>query len=60
MPEVLRSIGFDPAVADGEFLARCQAALDFVQRDLDVTGWPVPGAGNPRIGVAGGGVRGFA
>lgn len=39
MPEVLRSIGFDPAAADEEFAARCQAALDIVQRDLDVTGY---------------------
>ena len=38
MPEALRSIGFDPAAADEEFTARCQAALDVVQRDLDVTG----------------------
>ena len=39
MPQALRSIGFDPAAADGEFAARCQAALDIVQRDLDVTGY---------------------
>lgn len=39
MPEALRSIGFDPAAADQEFTARCQAALDIVQRDLDVTGY---------------------
>ena len=39
MPEALRSIGFDPAAADEEFTARCQAALDIVQRDLDVTGY---------------------
>jgi len=39
MPEALRSIGFDPAAADEEFAARCQAALDIVQRDLDVTGY---------------------
>jgi hypothetical protein len=54
MPEALRSIGFDPAIADEEFVARCQAALDVVQQDLNVTtngqyrvqavrprGWPV-------------------
>jgi len=39
MPEALRSIGFGPAAADEEFTARCQAALDVVQRDLDVTGY---------------------
>lgn len=39
MPEALRSIGFDPAPAGEEFRARCQAALDIVQRDLDVTGY---------------------
>jgi hypothetical protein len=39
MPEALRSIGFNPAPADEEFTARCQAALDIVQRDLDVTGY---------------------
>ena len=39
MPEVLRSIGSDPGAADEEFAARCQAALDIVQRDLDVTGY---------------------
>jgi len=39
MPEALRSIGFDPAAADEEFAARCQAALDIVQGDLDVTGY---------------------
>jgi hypothetical protein len=39
MPEALRSIGFDPGVADEEFVARCQGALDVVQRDLDVTGY---------------------
>jgi hypothetical protein len=39
MPEVMRSIGFDPAPADEEFLARCQSALDAVQHDLDVTGY---------------------
>jgi hypothetical protein len=39
MPEVLRSIGFDSAPADGEFTARCQGALDIVQHDLDVTGY---------------------
>ena len=39
MPEALRSIGFAPAPADEEFTARCQAALDIVQRDLDVTGY---------------------
>jgi hypothetical protein len=37
MPEVLRSIGFDPAPADEAFVARCQSALDVVQHDLDVT-----------------------
>ena len=36
MPEVMRSIGFDPVLADEEFLARCQSALDIVQHDLDV------------------------
>jgi hypothetical protein len=39
MPEALRSIGFDPAPAEEEFTARCQAALDIVQRDLDATGY---------------------
>ncbi|HXB49830.1 MAG TPA: hypothetical protein VNW50_18865 [Streptosporangiaceae bacterium] len=39
MPEAMRSIGFDPAPADGEFVARCQSALDVVQHDLDVTGY---------------------
>ncbi len=39
MPEVLRSIGFDPAPADEAFVARCQSALDVVQLDLDVTGY---------------------
>jgi hypothetical protein len=39
LPEALRSIGFDPAPADAEFAARCQAALDIVQRDLDITGY---------------------
>jgi hypothetical protein len=39
MPEALRSIGFDPAPADEAFLARCQSALEVVQRDLDVTGY---------------------
>ncbi len=39
MPVALRSIGFDPAVADDQFVVRCQAALDVVQRDLDVTGF---------------------
>jgi hypothetical protein len=39
MPEVLRSIGFDPAPADEAFVARCQSALDVVQHDLDVTGY---------------------
>jgi hypothetical protein len=39
MPEVLRSIGFDPGPADEEFRARCQDALDVVQHDLDVTGY---------------------
>lgn len=39
MPEALRSIGFDPAPAEEEFTARCQAVLDVVQRDLDVTGY---------------------
>ena len=39
MPEALRSTGFDPAAADEELAARCQAALDIVQRDLDVTGY---------------------
>lgn len=38
MPEVLRSIGFDPAPANQEFTARCQKALDIVQHDLDATG----------------------
>jgi hypothetical protein len=38
MPEVLRSIGFDPAPADEAFLARCEHAVDIVQRDLDATG----------------------
>lgn len=37
LPDVLRSIGFDPAPADQAFLARCQGALDIVQRDLDMT-----------------------
>jgi hypothetical protein len=39
MPEVLRSIGSDPAASDEEFVARCQDALDLVQRDLDATGF---------------------
>jgi hypothetical protein len=39
MPQALRSIGFDPAPADEAFLARCQSAVDVVQRDLDVTGY---------------------
>lgn len=39
MPEVMRSIGFDPAPADEAFAARCQSALDVVQHDLDVTGY---------------------
>src|SRR5215472_15806563 len=39
MPEVLRSIGFDPAPADEELLARCQNAVDIVQHDLDATGY---------------------
>jgi hypothetical protein len=39
MPEVLRSLGFDPSAADTEFTARCQGAVDVVQRDLDVTGY---------------------
>lgn len=39
MPEVMRSIGFDPAPADEAFVARCQRALDVVQHDLDVTGY---------------------
>lgn len=39
MPEVLRSIGFDPVPADEEFLARCQKAVDVVQHDLDATGY---------------------
>jgi hypothetical protein len=39
MPEVLRSIGYDPAPADEEFLARCQNAVDIVQHDLDTTGY---------------------
>jgi hypothetical protein len=38
MPEVMRSIGFDPAPADEAFVARCQSALDVVRHDLDVTG----------------------
>jgi hypothetical protein len=39
MPEVLRSIGFDPAPADEAFVARCQSAMDVVQHDLDLTGY---------------------
>ena len=39
MPEALRSIGADPVPADEEFVARCQAVLDVVQRDLDATGF---------------------
>jgi hypothetical protein len=39
MPDVMRSIGFDPAPADEAFVARCQSALDVVQHDLDVTGY---------------------
>jgi hypothetical protein len=39
MPEVMRSIGFDPDPADEEFTARCHGALDAVQHDLDVTGY---------------------
>lgn len=38
MPVALRSIGFDPSAADAEFVARCQAALDVVQRT-----WTPPG-----------------
>jgi hypothetical protein len=39
MPEVLRSLGFDPAPADEEFTACCQKALDVVQHDLNATGY---------------------
>jgi hypothetical protein len=39
MPEVLRSLGFDPAPADEEFVVRCQKAVDIVQHDLDATGY---------------------
>ena len=39
MPEVLRSLGFDPAPASEEFMARCQSAVDVVQHDLDATGY---------------------
>jgi hypothetical protein len=39
MPEVLRSLGFDPAPANEEFTARCQGAVDVVQHDLDATGY---------------------
>lgn len=39
MPEAMQSIGFDPAPADEEFVARCQSALDVVQHDLNVTGY---------------------
>lgn len=39
MPEVLRSLGFDPAPADEEFMARCGSAVDIVQHDLDATGY---------------------
>jgi hypothetical protein len=39
MPEVLRSLGFDPAPVIEEFLARCQDAVEIVQRDLDATGY---------------------
>jgi len=39
MPEVMRSIGFDPAPVDEAFVARCQSALDVVQHDLDATGY---------------------
>lgn len=39
MPQALRSIGFDPAPADEAFVARCQSAVDIVQRDLDATGY---------------------
>jgi hypothetical protein len=39
MPGVLRSLGFDPAPADEEFVARCQKAVEIVQRDLDATGY---------------------
>jgi hypothetical protein len=39
MPEVLRSLGFDPAASDAQFTSRCQGAVDVVQRDLDVTGY---------------------
>jgi hypothetical protein len=39
MPDVLESLGFDPAASDAQFTARCQGAVDVVQRDLDVTGY---------------------
>ncbi len=39
MPGVLRSIGCELVDVEAEFAARCQAALDIVQRDLDVTGY---------------------
>jgi hypothetical protein len=39
MPEVMRSIGFDPAPADEAFVARSQSGLDTVQHDLEVTGY---------------------
>jgi len=59
MPEALRSTGFDPAPAEEEFTARCQAALDIVQRDLDVTGYGQYRVGVPHA-VADSGIRGLA
>ena len=53
MPVALRSIGFDPSPADAAFVARCRAALEVVQRDLDATGYgeyqmrPTPPGGWP-------------
>ncbi len=54
MHEVLRSIGFDAAPANKEFIARCQAAVDIVQRDLDATGY---GQYQMRHASAGDGLR---
>jgi hypothetical protein len=47
MPEVLRSIGSDPAASDEEFVARCQDALDLVQRT-----WTPPASAGTGYGHA--------
>jgi hypothetical protein len=48
MAQALRSIGFDPAAADAEFAAGCQAALDIVRQDLDGTDMAGAGCGGVR------------